>query len=94
MTRQRSVGAVLPHSESTLVLGLEAELCRPVRGRHLSPTEVRWADPLPTDHFGGGHYGCCVDSQGFHRPKHLFNVWTRTGTRCCFCWRRRGWEPL
>jgi hypothetical protein len=90
------MGSVPPreHSDSTLVLGLESELAQPARSRHLSKTRIGWAAPLPTDHFGNGHKGCCTDGNGYHRKAHLWNVWTRRGTRCCFCWRVRSWEPL
>ena len=74
-------------------LAVEVELAQPARGRHLTPTEIRWADPYPTDHFATGGGPCC-DSVGYRRPKHLYNVWTRTGTRCCFCWARRSWDEL
>lgn len=84
----------MSHTDSTLLLGLEVELVQPARGRHLSPTEIRWADPLPTDHFASGRRGPCIDAVGYHRRRHFYAVWTRAGVRCCFCWRLRGWDPL
>lgn len=81
----------MSHSDSTLAA--EIDLVQPARGRHLSPTEIRWADPYPTDRFATGS-GPCVDAAGYRRPKHLWNVWTRGGTRCCFCWRRRPYDPI
>lgn len=81
-------------SDSTLVLGLDSELAQPAKGRHLSPTEVRVADPGPLDEFAGGHVGPCVDGAGYKRKRHLYVVWTRAGTRCCFCWRVRPYDPI
>lgn len=87
------LGLAMSHSDSTLLLGLEAEVLQPARSRVLCKTEIRWADPSPLDRFATGH-GRCLDWAGHRMPKCQYTVWTRAGMRCWRCWRLRTWEPV
>ena len=67
---------------SSSSLGQETEVVQAVRGRHLSKSEIRHADPGPLDKYAP----CptcwpCVDREGRRRAVHS---WDSDGV-CVFC---------
>ena len=84
-----------PKSDSTLVLGLEADLAQPAKSRNLSRTRIGWADSAPGDSYQQkrGKYKC-IDQTGRKRKEHDFCLEMRSGTTCLFCGKVRPWDPL